>query len=77
MKNIFVYCGMALSLFCMDVSGVGVAEDKPTITKPVEDFSAMSHDDMTSLEFVLHHVRGSSPSSMLPFMADLDESIDE
>lgn len=54
-----------------------MAEDKPTITKPVEDFSAMSHDDMTSLEFVLHHVRGSSPSSMLPFMADLDESIDE
>ena len=24
---------MALSLFCMDVSGVGVAEDKPTVRK--------------------------------------------
>lgn len=33
MKKIFVYCGMALSLFCMDVSGVGVAEDKPTVRK--------------------------------------------
>ena len=33
MKNIFIYCGMALSLFCMDVSGVGVAEDKPTVRK--------------------------------------------
>ena len=43
-----------------------MAEEKPSISKPVDDVSVMSRDDMRALEYVLQHVRGSSPSSMLP-----------
>ena len=54
-----------------------MAEDKPTITKPVDDVSSISRDDMSALEYVLRHVRGASPSSLLPLTADLDELGDE
>ena len=54
-----------------------MAEEKPSISKPVDDVSVMSRDDMRALEYVLQHVRGSSPSSMLPLMMDLEESVDE
>ena len=54
-----------------------MAEEKPSISKPVDDVSVMSREDMRALEYVLQHVRGSSPSSMLPLMMDLEESVDE
>lgn len=54
-----------------------MAEEKPTISKPVDDVSAMSRDDMSALEYVLQHVKGASPSSMLPLAMDFDETGDE
>ena len=54
-----------------------MAEEKPTITKPVDDVNAISRDDMSALEYVLQHVRGSSPSSLTPMMAEFDELGDE
>jgi hypothetical protein len=54
-----------------------MAEEKPTITKPVDDVNAISRDDMSALEYVLQHVRGSSPSSLTPMMAEFDDLGDE
>lgn len=34
-----------------------MAEEKPSISKPVDDVSVMSRDDMRALEYVLQHVR--------------------
>ena len=54
-----------------------MAEDKPNITKPADDAFAISRDDMSALEYVLEHVKGSSPSSLSPFAIDLEDLGDE
>ncbi|MDO4712946.1 MAG: hypothetical protein Q4B05_03520 [Candidatus Saccharibacteria bacterium] len=47
-----------------------MAEEKPQPTN-----TSMSMDDVSALEYVLHHVRGASPSSMTRLQ--LDELVED
>lgn len=51
-----------------------MAEEKPIVPTDAASDGIMSHDDVSMLNYVLHHVKGSSPSSItLLQLQDLDE----